>query len=83
MYTFISYVTMRELFHKVVLTRMALDEYVRNSKDYTPDGYRERYEHLEREIETFMKETDSPALVRILLHQSYFTWEKYMELTCT
>ena len=74
---------MRELFHKVVLARMALDEYVRNSKDYTPDGYKRRYERLEDEIEIFMRETNSSDLVRILLHQSYFTWEKYSELTTT
>ena len=74
---------MKELFHKVVLARMALDAYVQNSKDYTPGGYKQRYERLEDEIEIFMRETNSSDLVRILLHQSYFTWEKYLELTAS
>lgn len=71
---------MKKLFHEVVLARIALDAYVQNSKDYTPVGYGERSRHLEEKIDTFMTETNSADIVRVLLHQSYFTWEKYMEL---
>ena len=71
---------MKELFHEVVLARFALNAYVQNS-NYTREGYKERYEFLEMQIETFMCNTNSSNLVRILLHQSYFTWDKYMALS--